>query len=69
MLVFVLMATFATLIWIGMGKNPIDSTVVARVWTYFKLTLLLTILCWHLEHCFWFIMHLDFAHSIKNSNI
>ncbi|XP_034698683.1 uncharacterized protein LOC117924209 [Vitis riparia] len=64
-LIFVLMVTFAVLIWIGMGKNLIDSSVVARVWTYFKLVLLLAILCWHLEYRFWFIMHLDFALSIK----
>lgn len=31
-LVFLLMITFAVLIWIGMGKNPIDSSTVARVY-------------------------------------
>ncbi|GAB4828636.1 hypothetical protein Ancab_018301 [Ancistrocladus abbreviatus] len=31
-LVFMLMLVFAVLIWIGMGKNPIDSATVARVY-------------------------------------
>ncbi|KAA8514955.1 hypothetical protein F0562_018258 [Nyssa sinensis] len=31
-LIFVLMMASAVLIWIGMGKNPIDSLVVARVY-------------------------------------
>lgn len=34
-LVFVLMMTFAVIIWIGAGKNPIDSSVVARVFEDF----------------------------------
>lgn len=33
LLVFLLMLVAAVLIWIGRGKNPIDSSVVARVWT------------------------------------
>ncbi|KAK2985751.1 hypothetical protein RJ640_025759, partial [Escallonia rubra] len=32
LLVFVFMMVSAVLIWIGMGKNPIDSSVVARVY-------------------------------------
>lgn len=31
MLVFLLMVAVSILIWIGAGKNPIDSTAVARV--------------------------------------
>lgn len=31
--IFVLMIASAALIWIGMGTNPIDSLLVARVWT------------------------------------
>ncbi|GKE93624.1 tobamovirus multiplication protein 1-like protein, partial [Tanacetum coccineum] len=31
LLIFVIMLTSAVLIWIGLGKNPIDSSVVARV--------------------------------------
>ncbi|XP_062153225.1 uncharacterized protein LOC133861447 isoform X2 [Alnus glutinosa] len=31
-LVFVLMMSFAAIIWIGVGKNPINSAVVARVY-------------------------------------
>lgn len=31
LLVFVLMMAFAVLIWVGRGKNPIDSSVMARV--------------------------------------
>ncbi|XP_057544281.1 tobamovirus multiplication protein 1 [Amaranthus tricolor] len=30
--VFIVMIAFAVLIWIGMGKNPIDSSTVARVY-------------------------------------
>ncbi|KAI8568319.1 hypothetical protein RHMOL_Rhmol02G0189100 [Rhododendron molle] len=30
-LIFILMITFAVLIWIGMGRNPIDSDLVARL--------------------------------------
>ncbi|XP_026391971.1 tobamovirus multiplication protein 1-like isoform X1 [Papaver somniferum] len=33
LLIFVIMVASAMLIWIGMGKNPIDSSVVARVYT------------------------------------
>ncbi|OVA07084.1 protein of unknown function DUF1084 [Macleaya cordata] len=33
LLIFVIMVAFAVLIWIGMGKNPIDSSLVARVYT------------------------------------
>ncbi|XXG67732.1 hypothetical protein AAC387_Pa06g1003 [Persea americana] len=32
LLVFVLMMAFAVLIWVGRGKNPIDSSVMARVY-------------------------------------
>ncbi|XP_030480416.2 tobamovirus multiplication protein 1 [Cannabis sativa] len=32
LLAIVIMFAFAVIIWIGMGKNPIDSTVVARVY-------------------------------------
>ncbi|GJR76345.1 tobamovirus multiplication protein 1-like protein [Tanacetum coccineum] len=32
LLIFVIMLTSAVLIWIGLGKNPIDSSVVARVY-------------------------------------
>ncbi|KAI3979144.1 hypothetical protein MKX01_016969 [Papaver californicum] len=32
-LIFLIMVASAMLIWIGMGKNPIDSSVVARVYT------------------------------------
>ncbi|KAL9232254.1 hypothetical protein vseg_007382 [Gypsophila vaccaria] len=31
-IIFVIMIAFAVLIWIGMGKNPIDSSTVARVY-------------------------------------
>ena len=31
LLIFVIMLASAVLIWIGLGKNPIDSSVVARV--------------------------------------
>lgn len=33
LLVFLVMLVAAVLIWIGRGRNPIDSSVVARVWT------------------------------------
>ncbi|XP_054793723.1 tobamovirus multiplication protein 1-like isoform X3 [Prosopis cineraria] len=32
LLVFVIMLVFAVIIWIGLGKNPIDSAVAARVY-------------------------------------
>ncbi|KAG9447976.1 hypothetical protein H6P81_014104 [Aristolochia fimbriata] len=32
LLTFILMMTFAVLIWVGKGKNPIDSSTVARVY-------------------------------------
>ncbi|KAF9590051.1 hypothetical protein IFM89_030363 [Coptis chinensis] len=34
-LIFVMMMAFAVLIWIGTGKNSIDSSIVARVYIYF----------------------------------
>ncbi|GKU92516.1 hypothetical protein SLEP1_g6230 [Rubroshorea leprosula] len=41
-LVFLLMVTFAVLIWIGMGKNPIDSSTIARVYVdFFAIAILL----------------------------
>ncbi|KAJ4975074.1 hypothetical protein NE237_000180 [Protea cynaroides] len=41
-LVFFFMMAFAVLIWIGMGKNPIDSSVVAQVYIdIFSVALLL----------------------------
>lgn len=41
-LVFVLMMASAVLIWIGIGKNPIDSSVVARVYVdLFSIAILL----------------------------
>ncbi|KAA8519529.1 hypothetical protein F0562_013785 [Nyssa sinensis] len=41
-LVFVLMMVFAVLIWIGMGRNPIDSSVVTRVYVdLFAIVILL----------------------------
>lgn len=33
MVVSITMTAFAVIIWIGVGKNPIDSEVAARVWT------------------------------------
>ncbi|KAJ7947280.1 Tobamovirus multiplication protein 1-like [Quillaja saponaria] len=42
LLVFVIMMAFAAIIWIGMGKNPIDSVVVARVYVdLFAIAMLL----------------------------
>ena len=35
MLTFVFMIAFAVLIWVGKGKNPIDSSLMARVRSYF----------------------------------
>ncbi|XP_006449657.2 tobamovirus multiplication protein 1 [Citrus clementina] len=41
-LVFILMMTFAVVIWIGMGENPIDSSMVARVYvSLFSIAILL----------------------------
>ncbi|CAL9122148.1 unnamed protein product [Musa textilis] len=41
-LTFVSMIAFAVLIWIGRGKNPIDSSLVARVYLYiFSVAMLL----------------------------
>ncbi|KAG5562055.1 hypothetical protein RHGRI_004936 [Rhododendron griersonianum] len=41
-LIFILMITFAVLIWIGMGRNPIDSDLVARVYVdLFSIAILL----------------------------
>lgn len=41
-LIFILMITFAVLIWIGMGSNPIDSELVARVYVdLFSVAILL----------------------------
>ncbi|XP_035544693.1 tobamovirus multiplication protein 1-like isoform X3 [Juglans regia] len=41
-LVFVVMMACALIIWIGMGKNPIDSAVVARVYVdFFAIAILL----------------------------
>ncbi|XP_022947179.1 uncharacterized protein LOC111451126 [Cucurbita moschata] len=43
MLVFFLMVAVSILIWIGEGKNPIDSTAVAKVYEYFiAVTVLLS---------------------------
>jgi len=33
LLLFITIVAFAVIIWIGLGKNPIDSEVAARVWT------------------------------------
>nr|GEX03377.1 tobamovirus multiplication protein 1-like [Tanacetum cinerariifolium] len=42
LLIFVIMLASAVLIWIGLGKNPIDSSVVARVYVdTFAVTMLL----------------------------
>ncbi|KAJ7968898.1 tobamovirus multiplication protein 1 [Quillaja saponaria] len=42
LLVFVIMMAFALIIWIGVGKNPIDSAVVARVYVdLFAIAMLL----------------------------
>lgn len=35
LLIFILMISFAIIIWIGAGKNPIDSSVVAQVYVDF----------------------------------
>ena len=32
LLVFIIVVAFAVVIWIGLGKNPIDSEVAAQVW-------------------------------------
>ncbi|CAK7346669.1 unnamed protein product [Dovyalis caffra] len=40
-LIFLLMLSFAVIIWIGVGKNPIDSSVVARVYVDFFATAIL----------------------------
>ncbi|KAK9153270.1 hypothetical protein Sjap_000750 [Stephania japonica] len=40
-LVVLIMVAFSMLIWIGMGKNPIDSSVVARVYIDFFAILIL----------------------------
>ncbi|KAG4943870.1 hypothetical protein JHK85_048516 [Glycine max] len=32
LLVFIIVVAFAVVIWIGLGKNPIDSEVTAQVW-------------------------------------
>lgn len=41
-LLFVLMMVFAVLIWIGMGKNPIDSSFVTKVYAvFFAIAILL----------------------------
>ncbi|KAL6333623.1 hypothetical protein AAG906_028808 [Vitis piasezkii] len=54
-LIFVLMVTFAVLIWIGMGKNLIDSSVVARVYVdLFSIAILLlggALACYGLMLC------------------
>ncbi|XP_011624514.1 tobamovirus multiplication protein 1 isoform X2 [Amborella trichopoda] len=33
-LILVLMVAFSVLIWVGMGKNPINSSVMARIYSY-----------------------------------
>ncbi|KAK0589110.1 hypothetical protein LWI29_009795 [Acer saccharum] len=41
-LIFILMMSFAMIIWIGAGKNPIDSSIVAEVYVdFFAATVLL----------------------------
>ncbi|XP_015876884.2 tobamovirus multiplication protein 1 isoform X1 [Ziziphus jujuba] len=54
-LVFVIMMACAVIIWIGMGKNPIDSAVVARVYVdLFAIAMLLlggALACYGLNLC------------------
>lgn len=38
LLVFIIAMAFAIIIWIGLGKNPIDSEVAARVYLYLSAT-------------------------------
>lgn len=41
LLVFIIMVAFAVIIWIGLGKNPIDAEVAARVWSMDTVILVL----------------------------
>ncbi|KAJ4703822.1 tobamovirus multiplication protein 1-like [Melia azedarach] len=56
-LVFLLMMTFAVVIWIGMGENPIDSSVVA--WVYASLFAIAILLLGGALACYGLILCLN----------